>query len=278
MELPAGEQLGLDKTDAAQFAAPEPRLEREGPYLPSLKPISNTEIVAGLKKARGLIFELNEIDAPPRFTVPWTYLNGNHCEDRALATYLGLATRDERPVLKIPLVQADADAYIKSPAIEAAKIDLIAPMYATHTLYFPNGQSKDYPITWSHHIALVVNVDGRLMVADLAASNTPIPIKDWINMYYREDDKTTCPNLNEEEYWKLFQYETCLHNGWIPGPNGETPVCIEPKLTCGYRFTGLDAFFHPEVQGDAWGGLIAQVAGLGGSFVVDLMSLEKDMG
>ncbi len=274
----AADQLGLDKADAAQFAAPAPRLEKEGPYLPSLKSIANAEIDAGLKKARGLSFEWKESPAAPRFAIPWAYLNGNHCGDRALVTYLGLATRDAQPVLKNPLPQADADAYLNSPAIEAAKIDLIAPMYAKQTLYFPNGQTKDYPITWSHHIALAVNVDGRLMVADLAAAATPIPIKDWINMYYREDDKTTCPNLNEAEYVALFSYETCLHNGWVPGPHGEVPVCVAPKQTCGYKFTNMDTFFKPEVQGDGWGGLIYTVGVLGWNFSSDLINLETDMG
>ena len=275
----AADQLGLDKADAAQFAAPAPRLEKEGPYLPSLKSIANADIVAGLKKARSLIFEWKESPAAPRFAIPWTYLNGNHCADRALVTYLGLATRDALPVLKNPLPQADADAYINSPAIEAAKIDLIAPMNAKQTLYFPNGKSKDYPIIWTHHIALVVNVDGQLMVADLAASDTPIRIKDWINMYYREDDKTTCPNLNDEEYVALFNYETCLNNGWIPGPHGEVPVCTAPKLTCGYKFTDLSTLgFDPAVQGDGWGGLTYAVDVLGYNFSRDLIGLETDMG
>ena len=258
-------------------SAPAKAGQEEGPYLPRLKPVSYSDITAGLKKARGLVFEWKENTAAPRFAVPWTYLNGNHCADRALATYLALAAPDGQPVLKIPLSQAAANAYTASPAIEATQIDLMAPINGKQTLYFPDGTSKEYPISWSHHRALGVNVDGQLMAIDLAASDEPLPIKDWVGLYFREYEKVKCSNLNEAEYVELMIYETCLHNGWIPGPHGEVPVCKEPKLTCGYKFLE-DVGFDPKVKGDAWGGLISATAGVAYAFASDLQNLQADTG
>lgn len=251
------------------------------PYLPTLRPVTYSEAKRLFNKVNATVLRVKNANSRQKisFGIPWAFAVGNHCSDRALISYLGLTTEQESADFTLPLSLSFVSQIIDHPSIEVAHISLFAPMKIKQKIYFSTTRSKEYTLNWKNHEALTINVDGDLRVVDLTASDIPIPITDWVQMYVKQSDLMSCSHLEDEEYWKIFHYDICLHNGWIPNPNGDPQDCerIKPVKLCGYRFTD-DLGFDKGIRDDSWGGLIYNVNSAAEAFQNDLTDLRRDAG
>jgi hypothetical protein len=163
--------------------------------------------------------------------IVWSYIQGNHCKERAIISGAILAGA-KMPIDPSKISRADAASLIQSPAIDSAKITVFGRLnleanYKSDKL----NQKFSKNMTWMNHTAIVVNIGGVLSVVDLSASSSPLPLKDWINKYVLHDDVIkTCPLVNKSEAGSFISFYSLVSQAVEPRetPKSLCMIAIEP--------------------------------------------------
>ncbi len=201
--------------------------------------------------------------------VPWAYIKGNHCADRAAITEFGLAMNGSSLLIPSPLNKTLTDAVLNLPVIESGRVSLLAPMKGLQKIHLPDRRQLSFNFSWKNHEAQVVNVSGTLMVADLAVSDKVLPIAQWVKMY---SSANCVQQLTDEEAHDVWYYDICRFNGWMPGT---APKCIAPKKTCGYVFRPIRKYesgYDPKT----WGTFPFAMSASGFSMTSDMSQLLEE--
>jgi hypothetical protein len=167
--------------------------------------------------------------------IPWNFLEGNHCKDRAVIAAYGLANFDlksnelkGRGYIPTYLTVAEAKQFVKTPSIVSAKITLEAPIEIQQKYAAPKKKPLENLIYWINHHATVIKVNQELHVVDLAFSNAPIKLKEWISKVVKEDNVVKCSELSALDLDALHLYLVSIDQGSLILPK-------KPKSYCGYR-------------------------------------------
>ncbi len=183
--------------------------------------------------------------------VPWAYLKGNHCADRAFLTFIGLALPPGPLSFRTELSASTVRRVSNRPAIESARVSFVGDMSLKHELGVPGGRSASFTLKWTNHEAVVVNVDNELKVVDLAMGQNPLSIVEWMENV-RPGARRDCPQLTVAEAGAVRAYNVCRFNGWMPGR--PRPVCVAPSKPCGYVFRP-DHGYNAAASHGEWGSM-----------------------
>lgn len=191
------------------------------PVVSGLRPISKKQAIKLGAYARKLRVQP---EGSPERVMAWSMINVS-CQERALALQyaLSLATNplsDEPPVMREADITVDGiQKMIRKHAFDSALIQITGPLRAERTMISPMGTALELkpdqlpPIAeWSYHHAVVINVEGELMVLDLSVGDEPLTIDEWASGFVPSNIK--CQLLDFDEYWKVWVYWMAVTSGW----------------------------------------------------------------
>jgi hypothetical protein len=208
------------------------------PY--SLRPITRSDAKKWVRTALGFQYVS---EGGKKYGVPWAFISGNHCLDRAtfIAFTLGI---DPATTRWLPKTVSDRvlRRLEKNPTVETLNISLAGPIRGKVAYLLPNGRKLKtvQDIEWYAHTAVVVNIEGRLNVIDLSLSAEPMSIRKWVNAWLGPG--TEAPEVSISDYMEIAGY----YGKWSEAL---------PKYRAGYR---LAPFFVESSPHPPPGGTIRQ--------------------
>lgn len=240
--------------------------------IPDLRPISVEDATKLGAHVRGM--RTVAAGGEPR-PVAWAMVNTG-CEGRTLAMQYAIASAslplsDTAPVMHEEDITAEHIADLADhPGIDVATINLTGPLIAEQTWVQPDGtpvSGDPLFIYWPYHHAVVLNVDGELMVLDLSVQDEPMTIEAWVRSFVTED--VVCVRMSDTRFQRLWGYwlDVMGYSGTAPRPPCLCGCTITPifrfrwdqdPLVDALRWTPSDL----ETQLDAFGGVLESEYGL----------------
>ncbi|MBI5479595.1 MAG: hypothetical protein HY906_12095 [Deltaproteobacteria bacterium] len=194
-------------------------------WSPTLRPVTAAKALALVEAASAITY--TSLDPTPReLGVAWAWIQEN-CNRRAAFVNFSLAQGASQVLLPSPIPAAMLTKTVSAPAFDSAQIYLAGPLNVAEQFVLPDGTTDASWSTlaaWDHHIAVVVNVDGTLMVVDPSLRKAPVPIAEWIASYVPAG--VECPHLDDESFLDTKTYYAMR---WQFTPSA-------PAHACGYVF------------------------------------------
>ena len=166
-------------------------------------------------------------DSTDELGVGWAWIAEN-CNRRADLVNFALSQGTSDSVVPAAPSSALLSQIISAPAFQSARILLTGPLNLKEQYKLPSGKKSGWtgPVSWDHHIATIVNVEGTLMVIDPSLTGEPLAIPDWIQAYVPAG--TECGQLDESTWGKTDTYYLAR---WQFS-------ATKPDVACGYKFEG----------------------------------------
>lgn len=216
-----------------------PRCENAGtadaglPIVPELDPMSEAEVASLAARGRRLTVA-SAMDPEPK-PVAWAMVNDS-CQNRAVALQFALATAREPGAPERPLLDSTAteDLQVLSRRHQRAfaSLNVTGPLVTRQTLILPDGTevaSHSPMYYWSHHHAVVLNVEGGVRVLDLSLGDTTVPLDDWFAGFVAPP--VECHLMAEAEWDTVWRY-------WLDAFGNLVPEG-RPERLCGYTVSPI---------------------------------------